>query len=56
MPLEEMPTWVVAHRAVPEGLFRVEGAYPEEMSPACYYLRVRQENGQMGGASPIWVE
>lgn len=56
MPLEEMPTWVVAHRAVPEGLFRVEGAYPEEMSPGCYYLRVRQENGQMGWASPIWVE
>ena len=53
--LEDMGSWVVAHRAVPEGLFKVEGAFAVA-EPGCYYLRVRQENGQMAWASPVWVE
>jgi len=55
--MEEIPTSVVVHRAIPQGRFTVGGGYAENLDrPACYYLRVTQENGQMGWASPIWVE
>ena len=55
--LEEVPTSVVVHRAIPQGQYTVEGAYTENLKePACYYLRATQENGQMAWASPIWIE
>jgi hypothetical protein len=53
--LEEIPTSVVVHRAVPEHGFALEGEW-EGDRPACYYLRVIQENGQMAWASPVWLE
>jgi len=57
LKLEEMPTLVVAHRAIPRGQFTVEGSLDRGLDePAWYYLRVTQENGQMGWASPIWIE
>ena len=53
--LEEIPTSVVVHRAVPEHGFTLEGDWEAER-PACYYLRVVQENGQMAWTSPVWLE
>ena len=54
--MEGVPTWAVVHRAVPPGLYTVSGGYNERLEePACYYLRVTQENGQMAWASPIWL-
>lgn len=55
--VEEVPTSVVLHRAIPQAQYTVKGTYAEDLQePACYYLRVTQENGQMAWASPIWVE
>lgn len=55
--VEEMPTSVVVHRAIPRGQYTVEGSFDRDLdTPAWYYLRVTQENGQMGWASPIWIE
>ena len=52
-----MPTWIVAHRAVPPQGYRLEGRYIDAGgAPAFYYLRVTQENGQMAWASPVWFE
>ena len=53
--MDEMPTWAVIHRAVAPPFYAVSGGYDKELErPACYYLRVTQENGQMAWASPIW--
>ena len=55
--MDEMPTWVVMHRAMPQTLYAVSGGYTERLEePAYYYLRVTQENGQMAWSSPIWLE
>ena len=55
--VEGMPTWVVAHRAVPPHLYTMTGGYEHPGDrPACYYLRVTQENGQMAWASPLWLQ
>ncbi len=53
--LENMSSWVVMNRAVAEREFAVAGTFAVA-APGCYYLRVRQENGQMAWASPVWVE
>ena len=50
-------TCIVAHRALPEALFALEGRFEDEAEePAYYYLRVTQENGQLAWSSPIWFE
>ena len=55
--MEDNPCSVVFHRAVPEALFTLHGAYaPRPGTSACYYLRVTQENGQMAWSSPIWID
>ena len=55
--VEGMPTWVVAHRAAPPHLYTMTGGYEHPGDrPACYYLRVTQENGQMAWASPLWLQ
>ena len=56
--MDDVPTWVVAHRAVPEALYSLSGAYAlrSQGGEGCYYLRVTQENGQMAWSSPIWVD
>ena len=56
--LDDFPTWVVAHRAVPESLYALTGTYALDAGvgeDSFYYLRVTQENGQMAWSSPIWV-
>jgi hypothetical protein len=61
--LDDFPTWVVAHRAVPESLYTMRGSHSLDGIDALnangedsfYYLRVTQENGQMAWSSPIWV-
>ena len=55
--VDDQATSVVVHRAIPQSQFTVVGKYAEKLEePACYYLRVTQENGQMAWASPIWIE
>jgi len=54
--VEGMPTWVLAHRAVPPHRYTMTGGYHHPAGEAaCYYLRVTQENGQMAWASPLWL-
>ncbi|MDE2813678.1 MAG: hypothetical protein OXM01_11670, partial [Gemmatimonadota bacterium] len=55
--VDGLPTWIVAHRALPESLYALQGHFTDrgEM-PAYYYLRVTQENGQLAWSSPIWFE
>ncbi len=48
---------VLVSRAVPEAAFAARGEFVDA-PPAgehCYYLRVRQLNGQFAWSSPIWV-
>ena len=55
--VDELPTWIVAHRALPELLYSMQGRFADTAAgPAHYYLRVTQENGQLGWSSPIWFE
>ena len=52
----KVPSWVRMHRAVPCSLYTVSGRFGVSSEPGFYYVRVRQENGQMAWSSPIWVE
>ena len=55
--VDGLPTWVVAHRALPESLYALKGHFIDQGEmPAYYYLRVTQENGQLAWSSPIWFE
>ena len=55
--VDELPTWIVAHRALPEALCTLHGRFSDAATdPAYYYLRVTQENGQLAWSSPIWFE
>ena len=57
--IEGVSTSVVVHRAVLEAAFALVGGmrHPDDFAgPACYYLRVVQENGQLAWSSPIWLE
>ena len=55
--MDGLPTWIVAHRALPEELYALEGRFVDAvLEPAYYYLRVTQENGQLAWSSPIWFE
>ena len=48
---------VLVHRAVPESLYTFTLELNDVVtSPAYYYVRVAQENGQWAWGSPIWVE
>lgn len=53
------PTWVKLHRAAPQACCIASGEHRHPAGfkgPACYYVRVTQENGQMAWSSPIWIE
>ena len=55
--VDELPTWIVAHRALPESLYLMQGRFADTAAePAHYYLRVTQQNGQLAWSSPIWFE
>ena len=55
--VDGLPTWIVAHRALPEALYALTGHFIDRSEmPAYYYLRVTQENGQLAWSSPIWFE
>ena len=55
--VDGLPTWIVAHRALPRSLFALEGHYIDKgETPSCSYLRVTQDNGQMAWSSPVWFE
>ena len=55
--VDNYSTWIVAHRALPEALYSLEGRFVDQAAgPAYYYLRVTQENGQLAWSSPIWFE
>ena len=55
--VDGLPTWIVAHRALPQALYSLEGHFIDRSgTPSCCYLRVTQENGQMAWSSPIWFE
>ncbi len=56
-PVDGLPTWIVAHRALPPALYALAGHFIDPGgSPSCCYLRVTQDNGQMAWSSPIWFE
>ena len=47
------------HRAIPAGQYEIMEVLVDtarERDADYYYLRVRQENGQMAWSSPVWVE
>lgn len=53
--VDDYSTWIVAHRALPEARYALEGHFADQaLGPAYYYLRVTQENGQLAWSSPIW--
>ena len=54
--VDGLPTWIVAHRALPPSLYALEGHFIDPGGPSCCYLRVTQENGQMAWSSPVWFE
>ncbi|MYF92004.1 MAG: DUF3604 domain-containing protein, partial [Gemmatimonadetes bacterium] len=55
--VDGLPTWIVAHRALPAELYALQGHFIDRSEmPAYYYLRVTQENGQLAWSSPIWFE
>ncbi len=53
---DEFSPKVKFHRALPRQLVAVRLEWEDDCSqPAYYYARVRQANGQMAWASPVWV-
>jgi len=55
--VDDFSTWIVAHRALPEALYALEGRFVDlGVERAHYYLRITQENGQLVWSSPIWFE
>jgi hypothetical protein len=44
------------HRAVPEGRYAFTREWVDEDGGGCYYVEVRQANGQLAWVSPVWVE